>query len=123
MIDMLFDFQARQAAQAGYCGGYQTKVQPIGDRELARFHQAFVRTVDNRANQQSADGQPSVKKQFTEYTKRFFKDMESKGTLRTVVESMNLAEYADHPDPLMAECPRSFPSALRLKQKLWKGIV
>ena len=30
--------------------------------------------------------------------------------MRTVVESMNLAEFADHADPLMAECPRTFPS-------------
>ena len=65
---MLFDFQARQAAQAGYCGGYQTKVQPIGDKELVRFHQAFIRKVDSRAGQQSG----SVRKQFTDYTKRLF---------------------------------------------------
>jgi len=106
-IDMLFDLQARQAAQAGYCGGYQTKVQPIGDKELTKFHQAFIRTVDSKAKQEK---NASVIQKYNEYSKRFFKDMESKGTLRTVVESMNLAEYADHPDPLMAECPRSFPS-------------
>ena len=28
-IDMLFDLQANQATQAGYCGWYSTKVQPL----------------------------------------------------------------------------------------------
>ena len=75
-------------------------------KELARFHQAIIRKLESFAGQLPK----SVSKQFNDYTKRFFKDMESKGTIRTVVESMNLAEYADHPDPLMAECPRTFPS-------------
>ena len=105
-LDMLLDLQARQAAQAGYCGGYQTKVQPIGDKELGRFHAAFVHTLDGKAKKR----RKPVSEHFKDYTRRFFKDMESKGTIRTVVECMDLAEYEDHPDPLMAECPRTFPS-------------
>lgn len=105
-MDMLFDLQARQAAQAGYCGGYATKVQPIGAKELDRFHEAFVRKVESMAGHMPK----AIQRHFADYTKRFFKDMESKGTMRTVVESMNLAEFADHADPLMAECPRTFPS-------------
>jgi hypothetical protein len=108
LIDMLFDLQARQAAQAGYCGGYQTKVQPIGKKELARFHEAFTRKMMRLAQQPPK----AVSEHFKAHSKRLFQDLEAKGTIRTVVESMNLAEYADHSDPLMAECPRTFPSII-----------
>jgi hypothetical protein len=80
LIDMLFDLQARQAAQAGYCGGYQTKVQPIGKRELARFHQAFTRKMERLAH----EPQKAASEQFKAHSKRLFQDMESKGTIRTV---------------------------------------
>ena len=37
-------------------------------------------------------------------------NLEAKGIARTALESTNLQLFADHPDPLMAECVRTFPS-------------
>ena len=47
---------------------------------------------------------------FQKYVRRFVKNLEIKGTIRTAVESVNLSLCADHSDVLMAECIRTFPT-------------
>ena len=47
---------------------------------------------------------------FQKYTRRLVKDLEMKGLVRTSVEQTNLSLHADHPDVLMAECVRTFPT-------------
>ena len=49
-------------------------------------------------------------------------DLEAKGIIRTVVESVNLALHADDPDVTRAECIRTmpivnFPASLLLKRE------
>ena len=38
------------------------------------------------------------------------KDLEMKGTIRTSVEGINLSLHMNHPDVLMGECVRTFPT-------------
>ncbi len=38
------------------------------------------------------------------------RDLESKGMIRTALETLNLGLQAKHPDVMMAECIRSFPT-------------
>jgi hypothetical protein len=100
--EMLYDLQAGLAMAAGYFGGYTSKMQDVGQRELGRMREALVRkvSVEPRHIQQDA---------FKLYSRRLIKGLEAKGIIRTAVESVNLALRTNHPDVLMEECIRTFP--------------
>ena len=42
---MLFDFQAGLSMAAGYFGGYTSKMQDVGHKELHRMTEALARNV------------------------------------------------------------------------------
>jgi hypothetical protein len=103
ILEQAADMQSAMAAQAGYFGGYTAKMQPVGALETRRMGEALDRKIEREATSSTA-------KEFQKYSKRLVKDLESKGVARTSVESTNLSLYADHPDVLMAECVRTFPT-------------
>ena len=88
---------------AGYFGGYASKAQDMGAKELRRLREALERKVDRTARQ-------PMPKEFHEYSKRLLKDLEAKSMVRTAVETLNLSLAADHQDVLKAECVRTFPT-------------
>ena len=61
---------------------------------------------------QLAGKQDSTHKLFAGYSKRLLKDLESKGTIRTAVESLNLSVHADDTDALSAELVVTFPQVI-----------
>ena len=100
---MLYDFQAGLAMAAGYFGGYTSKMQDIGHKELQRMNEALSRKT-------SVEAKSAGHEAFKMYSRRLVKDLEAKGIIRTAVESVNLALHADNKDVLMAECIRTFPT-------------
>ena len=102
-LNMLYDLQAAQSMAAGYFGGYTSKMQDIGKKELQRLREALERKIDR-------EHRKPLPKAFQEYSKRLLKDLEAKSTVRTAVENLNLAIHGDHADMLRAECIRTFPS-------------
>ena len=101
--EMLYDLQAGLAMAAGYFGGYTSKMQDIGHRELGRMRESLARKV-------TAEPKTIQHEAFKSYSKRLVKDLEAKGIIRTAVEGVNLALFANHEDVLMAECIRTFPT-------------
>ena len=101
--DQTRDMQANMAAIAGYWGGYTAKMQHIGQRELQQLREALQRKVEGEKSEGEA-------KDFHNYSRRLVKDLEMKGVIRTAVEGINLSLHAKHPDVLMGECIRTFPS-------------
>ena len=97
------DMQGAMAAAAGYFGGYTAKMQPVGSRETQRMAGAVGRKV-------SVEDRGTEAEEFQKYSRNLVKNLEAKGIARTALESTNLQLFADHPDPLMAECIRTFPS-------------
>ena len=51
-------------------------------------------------------------KEFNSNSRRLLKDLESKGIVRTAVETINLALHADNKDKSRAECFRTFPTIM-----------
>ena len=100
---MLYDLTAMQSTMAGYFGGYSSKVQDMGMKELKQLREALERKVDGTTKKQ-------VPKAFQEYSKRLLKDLEAKSMVRTAVETLNLSLAADNKDVLKAECFRTFPT-------------
>ena len=114
-LHMLYDLTAMQSMTAGYFGGYASKAQDMGAKELRRLREALERKVDRTARQ-------AMPKEFHEYSKRLLKDLEAKSIVRTAVESLNLSVAADHHDVLKAECFRTFttvtfPAAALLRRE------
>ena len=114
-LEMTYDMQAGQAMIAGYFGGYTAKMQELGVLDVRRIRESLDRKIKG-----SATAQPS--KQFQEYSKRLVKDLESKSLARTSVEGLNLSQFADKQDYLMAECVRTFsyvtfPASMLLKRE------
>ena len=114
-LQMTYDMQAGQAVAAGYFGGYSAKMQDIGHKELQRLEQSLRRKVD-------AEAQGTAGKAFHVFSRRLLKDLESKGIIRTSVESLNLSIHANQKDVLSAECVRTFatvifPASLLLKRE------
>jgi len=99
--EMMCDFQRGLAAAAGYFGGYTSKMQDVGQKELARMRESLTRkvTVEPRQGDQ---------REFFSYSRRLVKDLEAKGIIRTSVESANLQLQGHKQDTLMAECIRTF---------------
>ena len=102
-LNMLYDLQAAQSMAAGYFGGYSSKMQDIGGKELQRLRESLERKVDREQRK-------PLPKAFQEYSKRLLKDLEAKSTIRTAVEGLNLAVHDAHADVLKAECVRTFAS-------------
>jgi len=102
-LNMLYDLQAAQSMAAGYFGGYTSKMQDVGKKELQRLREALERKVDR-------EHRKPLPKAFQEYSKRLLKDLESRSVVRTAVENLNLAIHGDKVDVMSAECIRTFPS-------------
>ncbi len=102
-LELAYQVQASQSLAAGYFGGYSAKMQEIGHKELERMEASLCRKLEVEAPRTEA-------KAFQEYSRRLVRDLEGKGILRTAVECINLSSYANHPDIMMAECIRTFPS-------------
>jgi hypothetical protein len=115
-LDLAYQVQAGQAVTAGYFGGYSTKMQDVGQKELKSMGLALSRKVE-------AEPSRSEVKAFQEYSRRLVRDLEGKGILRTTTESTNLSLAANETyDVLQAECFRTSPSvncpaALLLKRE------
>ena len=102
-LNMLYDLQAAQSMAAGYFGGYTSKMQDIGQKELQKLCEALERKIDREQRK-------PLPKAFQEYSKRLLKDLEARSTVRTAVENLNLAIHGDQADVLSAECIRTFPT-------------
>jgi hypothetical protein len=87
-LNMLYDLQAAQSMAAGYFGGYTSKTQDIGQKELRQLREALERKVDREQRK-------PLPKSFQEYSKRLLKDLEARSTVRTAVENLNLAIHGD----------------------------
>ena len=91
---------------AGYFGGYSAKMQDIGLNELKKMQAALDRSQSkNKAHD-------TRQKEFNSNSRRLLKDLESKGIVRTAVETTNLALHADNKDKSRAECFRTFPTIM-----------
>ena len=53
--EQAFDMQASMAAQAGYLGGYTTKMQHVGERETRRMREATQRTIASATAESAAN--------------------------------------------------------------------
>ena len=102
-LDQALDMQAVMAAIAGYFGGYTSKMQPIGERQIKQLREAIERRVAGDKSQGAAQD-------FKIYARRLVKDLELKGTIRTAVEGVNLSLHWNEADILAAECIRTFPT-------------
>ena len=102
-FDQALDMQAVMAAIAGYFGGYTSKMQPIGERQIKQLREAIERKVAGDKSQGAA-------RDFKVYAQRLIKDLELKGMIRTAVEGVNLSLHWNDPDILAAECIRTFPT-------------
>ncbi len=103
MQQQIQDMQAGLAAAAGYFGGYTSKMQDIGKKELQRLEQGLYQKLETE--QRTAQARESDL-----YSRRLVRDLESKGMKRTALETLNLALHAKHPNVMMAKCIRSFPT-------------
>ena len=102
-LDQALDMQAVMATIAGYFGGYTSKMQPIGERQIKQLREAIERRVAGNKSHGAAQD-------FKLYARRLVKDLELKGTIRTAVEGVNLSLHWNEPDILAAECIRTFPT-------------
>ena len=98
------DLQCAMSVVAGYFGGYTSKMQDIGQKEVKRLGV----TVDRQLP--SVIASRSAAQVFQYYSRRLVRDLEAKGNVRTAVESTLLSLHSDDKDVLMAECIRTFPS-------------
>ena len=88
---------------AGYFGGYSAKMQDVGFKEIQRMEKSLNRNLE-------VEKPGTADEQFRRFSKRLLRDLEAKGIIRTSLEGLNLAAHADNPDPLRAECFRTFPT-------------
>ena len=102
-LDQALDKQAVTVAIAGYFGGYTSKMQPIGERQIKQLREAIERRV-------AGDKSLGAAQDFKIYARRLVKDLELKGTIRTAVEGVNLSLHWNDADILAAECIRTFPT-------------
>ena len=103
-LDQALDMQSVMAAIAGYFGGYTSKMQPIGERQVQQIREATERKVQGEPSRGAAAD-------FQKYARRLVKDLELKGTVRTAVEGINRSlHWQDESDILAAECIRTFPT-------------
>ncbi|CAK0873882.1 unnamed protein product [Prorocentrum cordatum] len=99
-----FAAQRSMSNSTRYIGGYISKVQRVGKkaRELAK---TCLSTLAERLKAKSE------MQQTLNAVHRCIGDWEAKGVARTIFEEMNLAHFADRPNPLAAECITSCPAA------------
>ena len=103
LMELAFQVQAGQTIVAGYFGGYSSKMQDVGAKEVHAMEQSI-----SRKNQTM--GPTTQARAFHEYSRRLLRDLEGKGIIRTSVETCNLAISAEHQDVMHAECIRTFPT-------------
>ena len=94
------DLQCAMSVVAGYFGGYTSKMQDIGQKEVKRLGV----TVDRQLPSVIASRSAAQVLQY--YSRRLVRDLEAKGIVRTAVESTLLSLHSDDKDVLMAECIR-----------------
>ena len=82
-LDQALDMQAVMAAIAGYFGGYTSKMQPIGERQVKQLREATERNVEGEPSKRAAED-------YNNHARRLVKGLELMGTIRTAVEGMNL---------------------------------
>ena len=87
-LDQALDMQAVMATIAGYFGGYTSKMQPIGERQIKQLREAIERRVAGNKSHGAAQD-------FKLYARRLVKDLELKGTIRTAVEGVNLSLHCE----------------------------
>jgi len=114
-LELAYQTQVAQTQTAGYFSGYSAKTQPVGRTEMLRSSQALERDA-------SAAEQVPEAKAIRDAAKRMVRDLESKGVLRTTVETTNLAVHDHDFDNLAAECIRTvssvdFPALMLLKRE------
>ncbi|CAK0851422.1 unnamed protein product, partial [Prorocentrum cordatum] len=99
-----FAVQRSMSNSSRYIGGYISKVQRVGKkaRELAK---TCLSTLAERLHGKSE------MQQTLNTVHRCIGDWEAKGVARTIFEEVNLAHFADRPNPLAAECITSCPVA------------
>ena len=78
-------------------------MQDIGEKEIKRLSATLER-------RRSVESRRTEAEDFYFYSRRLVRDLESKGIVRTALESVQLSLHANHPDDLMAECIRTFPT-------------
>ena len=71
-LDQALDMQAVMAAIAGYFGGYTSKMQPVGERQVQQLREATERKVAGEPAAGAAEG-------FKKYARRLVKDLELNG--------------------------------------------
>ena len=98
------DLQCAMSVVAGYFGGYTSKMQDIGQKEVKRLGVIVDRQLPSVIASRSA----AQVSQY--YSRRLVRDLEAKGIVRTAVESTLLFLHSDDEVVLMAECIRTFPS-------------
>ena len=98
------DLQCAMSVMAGYFGGYTSKMQDIGQKEVKRLGLTLDRQMP------SVVGSRNTAQVFQYYSRRLVRDLEAKGIVRTAVESTLLSLHSEDKDVLMAECVRTFPS-------------
>ena len=104
-LDLSYQMQASQPVTAGYFGGYTAKQQELGRAELLRMSSAL-----NRPNIKSI-GLSNKEREFRRAAQRMVKDIDAKGSIRTAMETTQLALHANHQDKLAAEAVYTFPTA------------
>ena len=88
----VWDMQAGLAAAAGYFGGYTSKMQDIGVKELKRMHETLMRKLEVETSSQM-----DTRYWWRYYSKRLVRDLEGKGIVCTGTETVNLSLHdANH---------------------------
>ena len=93
---------------------YAEELQVWQQRLLQLFHEKRNATLPRKKSLRNAYrfswiNANGTTQDFQKYSRRLVKDLEAKGIIRTALEGVNLARYADKThDVLMAECIRTF---------------
>ena len=103
--------QRIQAITNGYFGGYIGKRQPSGKAELKKCINHMY-TLRNKIQGQSLNAKQRA------VSGRMITDLEMNGTYRGAVEIFNLCRHLHAQDVLMAECIRTFDTAV-LDGRAW----
>ena len=90
-LDLAYEVQLGQSMTAGYFGGYTAKMQDVGRKELIRLREGLLRHAETARF-------PSESKAVRHYAQRLIRGLEGQGTIRTSLETINLALNIDSPE-------------------------
>ncbi len=77
-LELVWDMQAGLAAAAGYFGGYTSKMQDIGLKELQRMHGTLLRKLEGESSSERNSHEA-----WKYYSKHLVRDLEGKEIVRT----------------------------------------